>query len=132
MIGSQLFIDLLKSKLNIGECVITFNNVNKLVNPHRYDDVWINFYNLPKEMVVGVMSSGALAENNRMSFSVSGFDKYDPNVNSATVGKVKFEMRINSYGREYNLRGKTATPEKIAEYLAAYINNIAATVTTKL
>lgn len=130
MIGSQVFVDLVQESLNIGDRFIRFNNVCKLVHPHRYDNVFINFVNLPSNDVN--TANGAEAENNRMSFEISGFDEYNPTLNDPSiVGKVKIEMRTNSIGRQYNLRGKTATPEKIAEYLTNFLNEIAAKVPPK-
>lgn len=91
----------------------------------RYDSVFVNFVNLPKGYGHG--GGGAEGENNRMTFWVEGFGRDSPDAPPPT-GKVKVEMRTSAMPRALNMRAKTGTPEKIAEYLASYLNKIAAEV----
>lgn len=86
---------------------------------------FINFYNLPREK-----ARGALGENNRMLFSIEGFDKKDPNV--PAPGKVKITQRINALDRKWNLRAKTATPQAILDYLETFLKKVVAEVEPKI
>ena len=90
--------------------------------------VIVNFYNLPqarvKERRVG---GGAEMENNRQLFMVWGFNE----TADSQAAKVKIEQDINAIHSGYpqrclTLRGNTASPEKVAQYLATYINKVAA------
>jgi hypothetical protein len=85
----------------------------------------INFFNLPTARVKERRGGGAEAENNRMLFMVNGFDE-----DSATpVAKVKLEQSVSSIGHHGNwapkMRAKSGSPDKVAIYLANYINEIA-------
>jgi hypothetical protein len=84
-----------------------------------FDAIFFNFYNLPKDVVAG----GAEAQNNRMMFEVSGFDRKDKQ--APAPGKVKVEMSVSALPREHKLRAKSGTPEIIAKYLADFINKVA-------
>lgn len=97
-------------------------------NRRRTDAVHINFVNLPPSVVGG--GGGAEAENNRMSFWVEGFDREDEHAPPPT-GKVKVEMATSALPRDYKLRAKTGTPERIAQYLADFLNKVAREVPPK-
>jgi hypothetical protein len=93
----------------------------------RSASVTVNFFNLPEDRVRQRRGGGAEAENNRQLFMVWGFE---PDA-SAPVDKVKLEQNINGVGGHGvwapKMRSKTASPEKVASYLASYISQVAAT-----
>jgi hypothetical protein len=86
--------------------------------------VHVNFINLPEERHKQKRGGGAESENNRMMFSVHGFGEDE----TVSVDKVKIEHPVCGIPHRPALRGKTASPEKVAEYLARYINDVAAQV----
>ncbi len=86
---------------------------------------FIDFYNLPREK-----ARGALGENNRMMFSIEGFDKTDSN--APAPGKVRIEQRLNAIDRKWSLRAKTATPQAILDYLGAFLKKVVAEVEPKI
>jgi hypothetical protein len=81
------------------------------------NSVFVNFINLPQEVVAYREGGGAEAENNRALFNVSGFRSGDD--------KIKIETLISVFPRSLRLRGKTGSSEAIAKYLAAHLNKIA-------
>jgi len=88
----------------------------------------VNFINLSQDRHRERRGGGAESENNRMMFWISGFNE-DP---SDPVDKIKIEQSVNSIRGARNLRAKTASPDKIAIYLAKYINEIAESVPPNL
>jgi hypothetical protein len=88
----------------------------------------VNFINLSQDRHRERRGGGAESENNRMLFWISGFNE-DP---SDPVDKIKIEQSVNSIRGTRNLRAKTASPDKIAIYLAKYINEIAESVPPNL
>lgn len=116
------FIELFESLLDVEDRQVRCRN--------DADMVFVNFFNLPSG--VGGAGGGAEGENNRMMFVVSGFDGFLYSGSSYAKppanGKLRVELSVSAFPRAMNLRAKTAAPEKIAEYLAAHINRIAATV----
>lgn len=117
--GSAEFVDYLRSLLDIGDRQIRLENYSRLGD--TYADVYVNFINLPEG--IGGAGGGAEAENNRTSFWIYGFDKSDPHA-SAPRGKVKVVLSNTTLPREHRLRAKTAPPEKIAQYLANFLNKV--------
>jgi len=92
--------------------------------PHQ-SGVFVSFYNLPEARIKEGRGGGAEAENNRMLFVIRGFDEDA----ASPVASVKIAQSINSLGRDVkNLRAKTGDPDKIAMYLARYLNEIAEAV----
>ena len=87
-----------------------------------HGSVFVTFINLPYARFKERRGGGAESENNRVLFSVQGFDS-----NPGTpVAKVTVETRVNNVvSRDQRLRKKTAAPAKIAEYLAKYIGEVA-------
>lgn len=91
--------------------------------------VFVDFVNLPISRVKERRGGGAESENNRSTFWIHGFDSSSSN----PVEKVRVEQSKNGIYqgsptqgvRAPNLRAKAATPEKIASYLADYINAVA-------
>jgi hypothetical protein len=87
--------------------------------------IHVKFYNLPEARLKERRGGGAEAENNRVLLHVHGFCD-DMN---APVAKVKVELLVNNIGSRDNyapaLRAKTASPDRVAEYIADYINEIA-------
>lgn len=93
----------------------------------EHNRVWINFYNL---LDVGSSKySGADLENNRVMLKVlfpGHHGHYDGVVKE---GKVRVNLSVSALPfKNYKLRGKTASPEKIAEYIAEYFNRIVAEI----
>ena len=115
MLSSVEFIALLKSHLQQNRMQIRIRNYE--TSPSARNSVYVNFINLP-EAIAG--TSGAEAENNRMSFWIEGFGRNLP----MKDGMVKVQMHNSALPREYRLRAKTATPEKIAQYLADFLNKV--------
>jgi hypothetical protein len=108
--------------LDVGDRTIAPNPPTSLGG---HNTAFINFYNISKKR-----ARGALGENNRMLFSVEGFDKTDPN--APAPGKVKIEQRINALDRKWNLRAKTSTPQAILDYLGAFLKKVVAEVEPKI
>ncbi len=75
--------------------------------------LYVNFYNLPAG--VGSAGGGAEAENNRLMIAV----------HEQPGGNVRAELVNSVFPREYRLRAKAGTVEKIAAYVADYLNKIA-------
>ena len=102
-------------RYDAGFCPATFRRV-----------VTVNFYNLPSARFNEKRGNGAEAENNRQLFMIWGFNE----TADSAVAKVKIEQKINGIGSNGawapNMRAKTASPEKVAIYLAQYINKVAA------
>ena len=117
-----LLNDLLSSLAKDGRTVLV-NFRPGLVEGPTNGTVYVTFINLPSDRVKQRRGGGAEAENNRMSFSVGGFNSD----HEVPVVKVKVEQLVNGIARGSipRLRKKTATPDKIAAYLAAYINEVA-------
>ena len=87
-----------------------------------HGSVFVTFINLPYARFKERRGGGAESENNRMLFSVQGFDSYP----ATPVAKIMVETLVNNITpRDQRLRKKTADPAKIAEYLAAYIGKTA-------
>ena len=84
----------------------------------------INFINLPPSRAKERRGGGAEAENNRMMFYVTGFDEGqdDP------VEKVKVVLSVNAIPGAKGLKGKTASPDRIATYIAEHINETAGAI----
>ena len=122
------FIDLLKSLLTPlvkSRTVLTSYFAGFNPGPSR-ESITVNFINLPLERFKQRRGGGAESENNRQLFWLMGFGK----TAEASVDKVKIEQSINGIGFmgtwASSMRGKTATPKKVAAYLAKYINETAA------
>lgn len=89
--------------------------------------VSVTFINLPTSRVKERRGGGAESENNRMLFFVEGFN--GPPFTSESVGKVTVEQLVNNVvprgDASSKLRKKTSSPDKVASYLAGYINQVA-------
>ncbi len=119
------FIAQLKAQLNLQGRQVWFNCTT---GSRDTMTVFINLINLPEGM--GSAGGGAERENNRILFSVDGFSANldDP---QPPTEKVKMQVLILSVTDDHaertelrKFRGKTATPEKIAKYLADFINKV--------
>lgn len=88
--------------------------------------VAVNFVNLPVPRFRQRRGGGAEAENNRQLFFVRGFH----DLASLPANRLTVEQLTNEIGRPGSwapkMRKKTADPAKIAAYLGAYINEVAA------
>jgi hypothetical protein len=93
-----------------------------------HSSVAVNFINLSQDRHRERRGGGAESENNRMLFWISGFNE-EP---SDPVDKIKIEQSVNSIRGARNLRAKTASPDRIAIYLAKHINEIAESVPPNL
>jgi hypothetical protein len=102
--------------------IVRFSSSKGFTARPLQSQVFINFINLPEARYRQERGGGAENENNRMMFAISGFDTEE----TTPVAKVKIEHSVSSFPRKYSLRGKTASPEKIAVYLADFVNNVAA------
>lgn len=96
-----------------------------LVQGKRRGHVSVTFVNLPTSRVRERRGGGAETENNRALYFVSGFNS--PPFTSEPVEKVTVEQLVDNVGgHAEKLRKKTASPDKIASYLAQHINGLAA------
>lgn len=114
-IGSADFIELLRSKLSVGDRKVSFVN--------HGNQIFLNYINLP----VKLSNGGAEAENNRIMLAITGFGKGENE--PAPSGKVWVELvvcavRDANQGR-LRLRAKSGSPEQIAQYVADFLNMIA-------
>jgi hypothetical protein len=103
------WVELVKSKLELNGRRIHFN-----VAPSN--QVFINYFNFPES----IKTEGAELENNRIMLTVKPVGE-----------KLKVSVSVHSLHRACMLRGKTAAPEKVADYVASFFNNIAITVEPK-
>lgn len=110
------FIEHLKSLLQLQGRQIYFQN--KMLG--NFDTISVTLINLP--MGVGAAGGGAEAMNNRSLFFVRGFNSHNPELPPPT-SQVRVEQLI-CMDRKLKLRSKRASPDKIAEYLANFINKI--------
>jgi len=115
MLSADQFIEKLESLLSIGDRQIRI----------RADSgqIFVNFINLPKG--VGGAGGGAEGENNRAMWVMYGFHQD----HSIPVEKVKLKEILSRF--DQRLKGKTGKPEAVAQYLAAFINKLAAEVEPK-
>lgn len=86
-----------------------------------HGSVFVTFVNLPFARFKERRGGGAESENNRVLFSIQGFSD-----SSTPAAKITIETLVNNVTpREQRLRKKTASPAKVAEYLASYIGEVA-------
>lgn len=116
---SKQFAEKLESLVDTQGKVLAINNWNRF--SRTYDDVSVAFVGLaPKQC------GGAAEMNNRCVFWIEGFGKelgQEP-----PRGRVKVTMRVQgpaAYKAGLKMRAKTAKPERVAEYLAQFINELA-------
>lgn len=129
--GVVEFAELLKSLVDTQGRYLFVRTEHRLGGPsHYFESAYVNFVNLPEEVVASRQGGGAEAENNRMSFWVEGFNGSDPNAPPPT-GKVKVSLQTSALPREYRLRAKTAPPGAIAQYLADFLNKVVREVPPK-
>jgi hypothetical protein len=133
MTGATEFLDILNSNLSPlvdreRTVIATFKSSKDFTALPGRSSIAVNFINLPQERHKERRGGGAESENNRMLFWISGFNE-DP---SDPVDRIKIEQSVNSIRGSRNMRAKTASPDKIALYLAKYINEIAESVPPNL
>ncbi len=120
------FIGLLNDQLSVlakDERTVLVAHLPGLVHGPRNGSVSVNLINLPYARWKERRGGGAESQNNRMLFMVNGFGS-DP---QEKAEKVSVEQLVSSImGCSDRLRKKTATPEKIASYLATFINQVVA------
>lgn len=122
-IGSEDFKNAILAKAQTGVGRLGINTKSTL-GGERYDHVTITFINVPEEQGRG--GGGAVAMNNRLLMFVEGFGKgfNEP----PPKGKVKFEVGAAEllYGTDMKRpRGKTASPEKMVDYVVKIIDKAA-------
>lgn len=105
---------------------------NKIISefPHGLcfrGNYFIDFYNVPEVDTVFKRFNGAYYENNRFAFSIRGFKNDD-----SSPEKIQVELSVCSADREFrkSFRKKTANPEKIADYIIAFIKKVQSEVKT--
>jgi hypothetical protein len=129
------FVDALRSHLRLDGRYIWIRNEPSW-GPRKEDEVYVNFVNLPVDVVESKQGGGAEAENNRASYWIRGFGPA-----GATSGKVRVEEHnsvfrhrggVDVYGAprgvSHQLRAKSAAPSVIAKYLADFLNKLIAEV----
>ncbi|HTP97943.1 MAG TPA: hypothetical protein VMN56_01375 [Casimicrobiaceae bacterium] len=129
------FVEALRSHLKIGDRYISIRNEPSW-GPRKEDQVYVNFVNLPSDVVATKQGGGAEAENNRASYWIRGFGPA-----GAPAAKVKVEESnsvfahrggLDAYGAPrpagIRMRAKTAAPAAVAKHLADHINKIVAEV----
>jgi len=106
-----------------------FSSSKGFTNRPGQSNVFVNFINLPEDRHSERRGGGAESENNRMLFVIHGFDEDA----STPVASVKIIQSVNSLGRGVkDMRAKSGSPDKIAMYLAKYLNEIAEAVPPNL
>ena len=133
MTGATEFLDILNSNLSPlvdrkRTVIATFKSSKGFTILPDRSNIAVNFINLPQERHKERRGGGAESENNRMLFWISGFNE-NP---SDPVDRIKIEQSVNSIRGSRNMRAKTASPDKIALYLARYINETAGSVPPNL
>ena len=108
------FIEEVKSRLDIGDRQVRFSvGGGKPGTPYYTGQMFINFYNVPPG------HGGAEAENNRLMLQVRGFQ------GASAPDKLKVELSVQGPSfndARFRLRAKSASPEKIADYIADFLN----------
>ena len=120
------FLELLDASLSPlvdGErtVIASFNSSRGFTGRPGSSNIAVNFINLPRKRHQQRRGGGAESENNHMLFWISGFNE-DP---SDPVDRIKIAQSVNSIRGAKGMRAKTASPDRIALYLANYINEIA-------
>jgi len=120
VMDSERFCKALERKAKIGNKHLNCDYYNRFNQAH--DNVIITFVNLPKNKPMG----GAEEMNNRYQITVDGFS---PELGSPPPsGKVKAKTMTGALGFSeagLKMRGKTATPEKMVDYIAAFLGKLA-------
>jgi hypothetical protein len=121
-IGSKTFCAKLEAMVNsmiktIGRGQLIIQYYSELGKTH--ETVYVDYFNVPENK-----HGGANGQNNRFAFLVDNFGKTEDA--PPPTGKVKFEMRINSYKDLPKPKGKTGTPEVILKYVFELIKTFAA------
>jgi hypothetical protein len=102
------WVELVKSKLELNGRRIHFSVVSS-------NQVFINYYNFPES----IKTEGAELQNNRIMLTVK------------PVGE-NFKVSVSVHNLQCDkLRGRTTAPDRLADYVATYFNNIAITVEPK-
>jgi hypothetical protein len=117
------FISLLNEQLSSvakdGRTVLA-GHLAGFVHGPRNGSVKVTLINLPFRRHKENRGGGAESMNNRMLFMVDGFSS-DPQANA---DKVIVHQLVCDVNNARPLRKKTAIPEKIASYLAKFINQV--------
>ena len=122
MTSATQFLEILDSSLS------PLVDRERTLTVHGQGNLVVNFFNLSPERHAQQRGGGAESENNRMLFFVQGFS-HD---RSVPANKIKVEQSVNSIRGAKNMRAKAASPDKIALYLAKYLNETAGSVPPNL
>lgn len=107
--AEESFIEDLRSRLDIGDRFVNM----RVPYPGT---VFLQFYNVPTTHQT--RSHGADQENNRIMLTFSGLNGPKAKVEATVLGP-------SFGGPDWRLRAKSGTPEKVAEYAAAFLNRAA-------
>jgi len=130
---AEMFIEVLRERLSllVHEDRFVVADLTPRLGPPGPGraSVTVTFVNLPESRVRERRGGGAESENNRMLFMVRGFN--DPPHDADPSARVEAEQLVCNVGHPGSgakkMRKKTADPDKVATYLANYINDVAAT-----
>ena len=124
ILGSSLSPLVDRERMVIGR----FKSSKGFTNRPGSSNMAVDFINLSQARHKERRGGGAESENNRMMFWISGFNE-DP---SDPVDKIRIKQSVNGVQGSKSMRTKTASPDKIAIYLAKYINETAESVPPNL
>lgn len=116
--SSDEFVEAVRERADVGQGYLVTRTRDFQGN---YDQAQVTFYNVPE--AVGRGGGGAVAMNNRLLLFVDGFGKQQ---GEPAKGKVKMHVgaaELLSGAGKKRPRGKTATPEKMADYVAGIISD---------
>lgn len=122
-----LLNDQLSSLAKDGRTVLVGHLAGFVPGP-RNGTVKVVLYNLPFKRHKENRGGGAESMNNRMLFMVDGFGS-DP---QAPADRVVVKQLVCDVDGARPMRKKTASPEKVASYLADFINQAVETFPPKL
>jgi hypothetical protein len=131
MIDMEDWLMQLKRLLDLGD-----RHIN--LDPHPdTGQLFINYYNLPEATYCANAGGGAENNNNRIMLTVLFPGKHGWYDKPVAEGMLRVSLAVLSVGtsqafrNDYKLRGKTCAPEKMAEYIATYLNKVARQVPPK-
>lgn len=121
------FVELLEKKIDAKDRILKIQGDEK--SSIKSGQVYVTLYNIPKSE-----NKGTNPDNNRFIFGITGFDRQDLNVKAVKVKIEQGPMEGAPFAEraKWKLRGKSGTPQQIAEYLAKHIHRVIAEVEPRL
>lgn len=121
------FVELLEKKIDPKDRILKIEGDER--GSMRSGQVFVHLYNVPKSE-----NKGTNASNNRWVWVIEGFDRKDPNIKAV---KVKLEQGASEGApfedrAKWKLRGKSGTPQQVAEYLAKFVHKVVSEVEPRL